>query len=179
MRGTGSCYESAMDPGQFLQGRSRETTIVRDAQGRWFSDQEPLDHPGLTRAFDRWIERAEDGRYCLKNDINWAYFTLHGPAYFVRSVTLDDDGSVWLLLSNDKRERLRPNTLRSGTDGALYCDVDDGSFVARFDRHAAAALAPVLHEDAEGVYLETAGMRVRPPVVEDPLNPIAKNMSQA
>lgn len=168
-----------MDPAQFLHGRSRETTIMRDAQGRWFSDHEPLDHPGLTRAFDRWIERADDGRYCLKNDINWAYFTLYGPPFFVRSVQFDEDGGVWLLLSNDKRERLRPHTLRSGSDGALYCDVGDGSFVARFDRHAATLLAPALHEDAEGVYLETAGVRVRPQVVDDPLIPTDRKKNRA
>jgi hypothetical protein len=159
-----------MEPGQLLEGRSRETTIVRDAQGRWFHDGQPLEHPNLTRAFDRWIERAEDGRYCLKNDINWAYFTLQGPPFFVRSVQIDD-GRVTLLLSNDKHEPLRQETLRTGVDGALYCDVGDGSMVARFDRHAAAQLETVLGEDEQGVYLELAGQRVRPKVASDPLAP--------
>jgi hypothetical protein len=159
-----------MEPSELLQGRSRETTIVRDAQGRWFHDGQPLEHPNLTRAFDRWIERAEDGRYCLKNDINWAYFTLEGPPFFVRSVQIDDR-RVALVLSNDKREPLRAQSLRTGEDGALYCDVGDGSMVARFDRHAATQLEVLLGEDEQGVYLELAGERVRPALASNPLTP--------
>jgi len=49
-----------MDPNALLAGRTRETTIARDAEGRWFHDGQALEHPNLTRAFDRWVERAED-----------------------------------------------------------------------------------------------------------------------
>jgi hypothetical protein len=160
-----------VDPKALFSGRSRETTIVRDAQGRWFHDGQPLEHEGLTRAFDRWVERADDGRYCLKNDINWAYFTLHGPPYFVRSVRIDGEGRPWLLLSNDREERLRPESLRVGPEGALYCDVGDGQDCARFDRHAAAGLEPLLREDEQGVYVAIGGRCLRPPVVSDPLLP--------
>jgi hypothetical protein len=160
-----------MDPAQLMQGFSRETTIRRDAQGRWFHDGQPLEHEGLTRAFDRWVERAEDGRYCLKNDINWAYVTLEGPPYFVRSLAISPAGQVELALSNDSRERLRPETLRIGQDGALYCDVGDGTLPARFDRHAASQLETLIGEDEQGVFVEIAGVRVRPKVVSDPLAP--------
>lgn len=164
-----------MEPGQFLQGqgRTRETTIRRDAQGRWFHDGQPLEHPNLTRAFDRWVERAEDGRYCLKNDINWAYFTLEGPPFFVRSLRAQPGGRVLLSLSNDRQVPLSPYTLRTGPDGALYCDVDDG-MVARFDRHAATQLEALIGEDGQGVYLEIEGARVRPPSVRDPLKPMSE-----
>jgi hypothetical protein len=161
-----------MDPGQLLLGRSRETTIVRDAAGRWFQDGQPLEHPNLTRAFDRWVRRAEDGRYCLENDINWAYITLEGAPFFVRSLQIGADHAITLLLSNDEREPLRPRTLRTGPDGALYCDVANGQMVARFDRHAAAQLEALLGEDEQGVYLELAGARVRPEIAADPLQPM-------
>jgi hypothetical protein len=160
------------EPGQFLQGRTRETTIVRDANGRWFYDGEPLEHPNLTRAFDRWIARADDGRYCLKNDINWAYFKLEGPPFFVRSLQISARGEVTLVLSNDAREPLRAHSLRSDRQGALYCDVGDGSMVARFDRHAATQLEALIGEDAQGIYLELGGERVRPPQVTNPLEPL-------
>ena len=160
-----------MDPAQFLEGRTRETTIRRDALGRWFHDGQPLEHEGLTRAFDRWVERAEDGRFCLKNDINWAYITLEGPPYFVRSVDIDIMCQVQLTLSNDRREQLRPETLRAGADGALYCDVGEG-LTARFASHAATQLEPLLGEDAQGIYVNVGGRRVRPPTVDDPLAPV-------
>jgi hypothetical protein len=156
-----------MDPSSFLTGMTRETPIRRDDQGRWFHEGELLEHPNLVRAFDRWIDRAEDGRYCLKNDINWAYFTLEGPPFFVRSVRFDGP-TLWLSLSDDRTEQLDPATLRQGPDGALYCNVR-GSMPARFDRHAMQQLEPVLQQDDKGVYLALGQDRVRPPVASDPL----------
>jgi hypothetical protein len=164
-----------MDPTSFITGRSRETTIRRDALGRWFHDEQPLDHPNLVRAFDRWLDKAEDGRFCLRNDINWAYVTLEGPPLFVRTVRLDPDGTVWLTLSDDRVEKLAAQTLRQDADGALYCDAREGALVARFDRHAMQQLEPLLKEDERGVYLALGQERVRPSVVADPL--IAKAQS--
>jgi hypothetical protein len=157
-----------MDPNELLQGRSRETTIARDDQGRWFHDGEPLEHVNLVRSFEGWIERADDGRYCLKNDINWAYLTLEGPAYFVRSARVVGD-ELQLTLSGGIEETLDPTTLRQGADGALYCDVRNGTLVARFDRHAMAQLAAHIEEDAQGVYIALGTDKLRPRLVSDPL----------
>jgi len=161
-----------MDPNELLnnplEGRTRETTIARDDQGRWFHDGQPLEHANLVRSFDAWIERAEDGRFCLKNDINWAYITLDGPAYFVRSARVDGD-ELRLTLSGGSEEVLDPNTLRQGPDGALYCDVRGGSVAARFDRHAMARLEGRVNEDADGVFLAVGTEKLRPRLVTDPL----------
>lgn len=158
-----------MEAAPFLAGLSRETTLYRDAQGRWFHDGQPLGHPRLSRAFDGWIGRGDDGRYCLRNAINWAYIRLDGPAYFVRAVELLGDGGARLTLSGDRLWRLEPGTVRQGPDGALYCRVLDEGLPARFDSHAAAQLGPALHEDAQGLYLALDGQKVRPAVVDDPL----------
>jgi hypothetical protein len=163
-----------MDPNAFLTGRTRETNIRRDAEGRWFDGAEPLDHPNLLRAFERWLDRAEDGRYCLRNEINWAYVSLEGAPLFVRTVALNAEGVPLLWLSDGECEPLNPSSLREGeADGALYCDVRDGTWVARFERHAQVHLAPLLGEDDEGVYIAIAGERVRPPSVSDPLVPVS------
>ncbi len=161
-----------MDPTSFLQGQSRETTIRRDALGRWFDAGEPLAHPNLLRAFDSWVDRAEDGRYCLRNGVNWAYFTLEGPPFFVRWAWLDaETDQVWLRLSDGQEERLDAETLRQSEDGALYCDVHGSTMPARFERHAAQQLEAVLREDDQGVYLALGGRRIRPPQVHAPLVP--------
>lgn len=151
-----------------MAGLTRETTIRRDARGRWFHDGEPLEHPGLVRAFDSWVELAEDGRFCLKNEINWAYVTIEGAPLFVRAARVAADG-IWLRLSDEREERLDPATLREGPDGALYAQVRGGTMAARFDPSAASALEGVLGEDAAGVYVDAGDARVRPPVVDDPL----------
>lgn len=149
-------------------GRTRETRIRRDAQGRWFNGDDPITHPNLVRAFDSWIDLAPDGRFCLSNDINWAYITLEGAPLFVRSITLTE-GGVTLSLSDGRQEPLDPSTLRQGRGGTLYCQAREGKMAAQFEREAMQKLESVLGEDADGVYLGLDGSRVRPPVLEDPL----------
>lgn len=148
-------------------GLSRETSIERTADGRWFHEGEPIENPKLARAFDRWVTRAEDGRWCLKNEINWAYFKLEGAPYFVRAVRVEG-GRAQLLLSTDRWVELDPRSLREGPDNVLYCDVAPGD-VARFESHAAVQLGDLLEEDAEGPYFRVGDQRVRPPRVQDPL----------
>ena len=157
-----------MDPGALLEGRSRETKIRRDARGRWWNDADPIDHTLLAQAFDAWIDRADDGRYCLKNDINWAYVTVEGAPVFVRSIEIDGERVV-LRLSDGRAEDLDPATLREDRDGALHCQVRDGRLAARFDAHAAVQLDPLVGEDERGTYVRLGGARVRPPVVDDPI----------
>lgn len=152
-------------------GLSRETQIVRTADGRWFNEGAPIDNPKLARAFDRWITRAEDGRYCLKNDINWAYFKLEGAPYFVRAVR-HSGAQVSLLLSNDAEVPLAAGSLREGEDGVLYCDAYPGE-AARFDSHAAVQLGELFEEDSEGPFLRDGERRVRPPRVPNPLESIS------
>lgn len=161
---------SNMDPSDLLAnaGRSRETTIVRDAEGRWFHDGQALEHANLTHAFDCWLARAEDGRYCLSNDINWAYVTIEGAPLFVRSLKIVGDDVV-LKLSDDREETLVASTLRLGPEGALYCDARKGTMTARFDRHAMFQLEPLVGEDDRGQTLRIGHEIVHPRVVDDPL----------
>jgi hypothetical protein len=165
-----------IDPNQVFKGLSRESTIFRDASGRWFHDNEPVEHPLLIQAFNRWISRAADGRFCLNNGVDWAYIRLDGPPLFVRSLRIKDDGSLIAVLSNDSEQPLDPGTLRQAEDGALYCDFSEGSMVAKFDRHVMTQLESLIGEDNQGVFIEFGDKRVRPPVVADPLAPIRQTL---
>jgi hypothetical protein len=158
-----------MDPAQFLEGRTRETNIRRDASGRWFNGADPITHPGLTRSFDAWIDRAEDGRFCLSNSINWAYVEIDGPAYFVKDAEASEEG-IRLTLSGDVEEMLDPGSLRQGPEGALWCAVRAGRCPARFDNHALSKLSDNVGEDGDGVYVRVGADKVRPPEIADPLS---------
>lgn len=168
-----------MDPSAYLEppgeGRSRETRIRRDAQGRWWNDGVPITHPGLTRAFDAWIDLAEDGRFCLRNDVNWAYVAIEGPPLFARTAEVrrgpTGEPEVWLGLSDGREERLDPTTLREGPDGALYCDARQGTMACRLERAAMMALADHLDEDEHGSVLLLGKQRVRPHRTGTPLVP--------
>lgn len=161
-----------MDPSQLLpggdSGLTRETEIRRDGAGRWWNGVDRIDHPKVVHAFESWVDVADDGRFCLKNDINWAYVAIEGPPVFVRALELDGD-TVSLRLSGGGQEPLDAHSLREGPDGALYCDVRGGRLAARFTREAAQGLANLLEEDDEGVFLRIGGEQIRPPTVDDPL----------
>jgi uncharacterized protein len=157
-----------MDVGEIPTGRTRETAIRRDALGRWWNGDERIDHKKVARSFDGWIERAEDGRLCLANDINWAYVSIEGPPYFVRAVRWEGERAI-LVLSGDREEKLDPQTLRASEDGVLYCDVLQGTLAARFDNHAAMQLAERFVPDDAGACLVIDGERFLPPTVTDPL----------
>lgn len=159
----------ATDPAQFLEGRTRETQIRRDARGRWFNGADRIDHPNLVRSFDSWVDRAEDGRFCLSNAINWAYVEIDGPAYFVRDVTSEPE-RVTLHLSGGADEVLDPSSLRQGPEGALWCTVREGRCPARFDNHAMGKMSDIVEEDGEGVFVRIGSQKVRPPTVADPLS---------
>jgi hypothetical protein len=135
--------------------------IRRDAEGRWFEGAEEVTNQAIARAFDRWLDRAEDGRYILKNSINWVYVEIEGPPLFVRTIDVQEDG-IDLELSDETKERLDPKTLRQDGEGALWCDVRKKRMPARFTRSAQHALAPILDEDELGPYLSIGTERVRP-----------------
>jgi len=151
------------------EGLSRETTIRRTADGRWFHDGAPIRHDGIRKAFDAWIDRAEDGRYILKNDVNWAYITIEGAPVRVERVKREGDGKLRLVLSDEREEPLDLETVRQDPDGYLYCDVRSGRLTAKFSRHALFDLAPILDEDARGIFLRVGDREVLPPVVREPV----------
>lgn len=124
---------------------------------------------GVARAFDAWIDRhEEDGRYILRNSVNWAYVEIEGAPLFVRSITIEPDG-LRGALSNGKEERLAADTLRQDVAGNLYCDAAGGRLTAQLTRKATLQLEPIVAEDEAGIYLAIGGERVRPPVVASPL----------
>lgn len=148
--------EPAMRPGDHPdffrakppEGRSRESTIRLDANGRFWHDGAPVEHGRLEAALHTWIARhPDDGRYILTNGYDWTYFTVDDAPYVVTAVRLEPERLV-LLLSDGTEEAWDPAATRQGAGGALYTVVKRGArggpFEAKFTRHAQASLAPVL-----------------------------------
>jgi hypothetical protein len=100
---------------------------------------------------------------------NWAYVTIEGPAYFVRSVVLERDSidAVRLVLSGQHEERLDPSTLVQRAGGALECLVR-GDLSAAFDTHAVMQLAPLLEETEAGMAFRGDGGLIVVPDARDP-----------
>ncbi len=153
------------------RGLSRETALWRDAAGRWYDGEQPIEHPGLRRAFDRWLDRAPDGRPCLRNAIHWVYVRrIEGPYFFVRGVRFEADGRVTLRLSGEHEETLRPETLREARDGGLWCSVR-GGLPARFDVESAQRLVEHCGElRGEQLWLHIGDWAAPLPLTDTPLH---------
>src|SRR5512138_1092762 len=66
------------------EGRSRESTIRLDAEGRFWHEQLLVEHRKLAAAMHTWISRhPDDGRYILTNGYDWTYFTVEDAPYTV------------------------------------------------------------------------------------------------
>ena len=140
-------------------GASRESTIVLDAEGRFWHDGERVEHPSLEKALHTWIARhPDDGRFILTNGYDWTYFRVDDVPFTVRGLRILPD-AVMLSLSDETEEPLVPETLRVGRGDALYAKVKGGSFEARFSRHAQTALAPALGERKDGKLTLRIGLR--------------------
>jgi hypothetical protein len=131
------------------EGRSRESTITLDREGRFWHQGELVEHAKLAAAMHGWIARhPDDGRYILTNGYDWTYFTVEDAPYQVTAL----EGGTTLLLSDGTREAWDPATSRVGEGDALYArvkaDKPGGPFEARFSRHAQTSLAGVLVEQA-------------------------------
>lgn len=132
-------------------GRSRESTIVLDKQGRFFHDGEPVEHRGLHDGFARWIAtHPDDGRFILTNGYDWTYFTVEDTPYFITSLRADGN-RVMVTLFDGTDEELDLETLRIGDDEVLRAQVKKGRFEARFSREAQLMVAPLLAEDEHGM----------------------------
>src|SRR6202012_4626421 len=109
------------------EGRSRESTLRLDAQGRFWHEGRLVEHAGLAAGLHGWISRhPDDGRYILTNGYDWTYFTVDDAPFFVRSVRIEPDGVV-LLLSDGTEEPWSPESTRVGPDSALYARVKAGA----------------------------------------------------
>jgi len=130
------------------EGRSRESTIRLDGEGRFFHDDALVEHPKLRDALHTWIARhPDDGRYILTNGYDWTYFVVEDVPYFVRSIRAED-GDAILVLSDATEEPLDPTTVRANERGELYLKVKanakGGPFDAKMTRFAQGQLGPFL-----------------------------------
>jgi hypothetical protein len=140
-------------------GRSRESTIRLDENGRFFHDGAPVEHSGMARAFASWIGRhPDDGRFILNNGWDWSYFQVEGAPFFVESVRASALGPL-LVLSDGSEELLDPKALRTGEHDALYVRVKGGAFDARFRQAAQLGLAPWLEQGSDGPQIVISGVR--------------------
>lgn len=156
-------------PNESMSDAEREALIERfrriglrlDAEGRFWHQDAPVDHPGLERALHRWLDQLPDGRFIIRFDgQRYAYVDVEDAPYQVRTVLIDRAATgpeVTLLLSDDTEELLDYGSLRVGPQNALYCRVKEGRLEARFSRQAYYLLGELVEEHEGQFVLRAAG----------------------
>lgn len=177
-------------------GRSRESTLRLDREGRFWHDGKPVEHEGMARSFASWMDRHPgNGRFVLNNGYDWTYIEVEDAAFQVRTLhpepaTRAPDGAPrgeipWLELSDGSQEPLDGATLWLGPDDAVYCLVRQGRLPARFTPSAQLALEPYLvPSETEGEVAVRIGGRdhvvpSRPPGTARTAQGIARRRSVA
>ncbi len=132
------------------EGRSRESTLRIDQDGRFWHDGQLVSHAPMRVAFARWLRRhPDDGRYILSNGYDWTYIAVDDVPFAVSSIDWSVEPPM-LLLTDESREPLVPDRLRIGHGDALYAQVKGGEFEARFSRSAQLSLADAMEELPDG-----------------------------
>ncbi len=140
---------------------TREDSGIRlDREGRWWHDDELVEHSKIIEAFNTGLVPTEDGRFKLQFGWDWCFVEVEDAAYRVTAIDSRPDG-VGLRLSDRTAEPLAPESLALDADGVLCCRVKQGRAKARFTRDAQFALGEFLEEE-NGQLVVRAGGRSWP-----------------
>lgn len=126
-----------------------------DKEGRWFYQGEEITHRRTYLLYSRNLTLDPEGRLLVRLGQEECRVEAEDAPYIVRSVDFfGPDGGppkgIHLLLNDESREPLHPETLKVGENNVLYCRVREGMFPARFSRGAYQLLFPLIHHNEEG-----------------------------
>lgn len=128
--------------------------------GNWYSDDERIDNSRIALLFSKSIKRNPDGSFFLQVAEERASITVEDTPYVVKSIEDDGKGGFILVLNDDTREALEPESLEVGADNVLYARVKGGNFRARFLRPAYYHLSANFEADDAGrFFLKMGGKR--------------------
>lgn len=124
-----------------------------DEHGQWFCEGNPILDKDLFKILSRSLFEKE-GKYFLRCEGEVHPVRVADAPLWVRyvHVKLSSDGrveSIEIELTDERREVLRPDTLRVKNDRALYCLATKKNLKARFSRTAYYELARYIEWDEE------------------------------
>jgi hypothetical protein len=123
--------------------------------GRWYSDDEPINNARIALLFSRCLRQTEDGRWQIAMADERAWVTIEDTPWVVTSIERDPDGGFRVRLNDGSEEPLDPASLSVGAENVLYTRVKAGHR-ARFLRPAYYALAPAI-EERDGRFVLVSG----------------------
>lgn len=124
--------------------------------GRWYSDDEPINNARIALLFSRCLRRTDDGRWQIAMGDERAFVTIEDTPWVVTAVTPAPPDGFRLRLNDGSEEMLDPTSLTVGAANVLYTRVK-GGYRARFLRPAYYQLAPAIEERDGRFVLASAG----------------------
>jgi hypothetical protein len=125
--------------------------------GRWYSDDEPINNARIAKLFSRCLRQTDDGRWQIAMADERAFVDVQDTPWVVTGVVGNRRDGFTIRLNDDSEERLDPATLTVGAGNVLYTRVKDGRHPARFLRPAYYQLAPAIGERDGRFELEAGG----------------------
>jgi hypothetical protein len=126
--------------------------------GRWYTDDEPINNTRIAKLFSRCLRETEDGRWMIAMGDERAFVEVEDTPYVVTAVAGDRATGFRIRLNDDSEEALDPATLAIGAGNVPYARVKNGRYRARFLRPAYYQLAPAI-EERSGRFVLTSGGR--------------------
>lgn len=137
---------------------TREDSGLRiDRRGRWFHDDEPVEHPNIIEAFNRGLKVMDDGRYQLHFGNDWCFVAVEHCAFTVIAVDEAEGERLSVRLSDRTAEWLDLDTLFEDDEGMLVAKVKGGKAQALFSREAQFQFAERLEEVEGGLAVRAGG----------------------
>lgn len=138
---------NAPPPGK--RWHTREDSGLRlDKAGRWWHDDELVEHPKIIEAFNVGLTPDENGKFILRFGNDWCFVEVEDAAYQVTCVDVLAEGFL-LRLTDRTAEPLNVDTLCLDDEGVLLARVKQGRAWARFSRDAQFQLGEQLQQDGE------------------------------
>jgi uncharacterized protein len=132
-----------------------KTALWIDKEGRWFFQGEEITHRKTYLLYCRNLTVDKHGELILRIGHEQCPVEAEDVPFVVKSldflITSEKKlRSIDLLLNDETREILQPETFRVGRQNILYCQVRGGKFSARFSRNAYQLLFPHIQVDGTG-----------------------------
>ncbi len=129
----------------------KESPLRIDKDGRWFFREEEITHRKTYLLYSRSLVRDESGRIIVRIGREQCPVEVEDAPLVVRTIEFvpagqDGEDAIWLILNDETREKLDPQTLRIGAGHVPYCKVRAGAFDARFSRNAYQLLIPYIRQ---------------------------------
>src|SRR5262249_11866156 len=116
-------YLAAMAQAGFWAVSSGKISFRGD--GRWYSDDEPINNGRIAKLFSRCLRQTDDGRWQIAMADERAFVDIHDTPWVVTGVGGNGRDGFTIRLNDDTEEPLDAATLSVGAGNVLYTSVKD------------------------------------------------------